>query len=112
MKNDDFEMFCPQYLTNKFSKTKTPPYKTHLGIVILNIFALFLDAIYIFNDPKLVELYFGYFWHSLATFGIENGSMITLPTFGVFEFAIIMYDVWEDIIKLKITWPLGSFFTF
>ena len=63
--------------------------------------------------PLISEnLKFGYFWHFLATFGIENGSMITLPIFGVFKFAKIMYDVRVDIMKLKITWPLGAFFTF
>ena len=61
LKNDDFEMFCPQYLTKKFSKTKIAPFMTHLGTVILNSFALNLNAIYIFNDPNIAELYIGYF---------------------------------------------------
>ena len=41
-------------------------------------------------------LKYGYFFHFLATFGIENGSMITLVTFGYLKFA--------KTIKLKITW--------
>ena len=48
--------------------------------------------------------YFGTFWPILTTFGIENGSMITLVTFGYLKFAEIMYDIEVDIIKRKITW--------
>ena len=55
---------------------------------------------------------FGYFWHFLATFGIENGSMITLLIFGDLKFAKTMCNVEVDIIKLKIIWPIWSFFTF
>ena len=57
-------------------------------------------------------LLFGYFWHFLATFGIENGSMITLLIFGDWEFANTMCNIEVDILKLKITWPIWSFFTF
>ena len=54
----------------------------------------------------------GYFWHFLATFGIENGFMITLLIFGDLKFAKTMCNVEVDIIKLKIIWPIWSFFTF
>ena len=57
-------------------------------------------------------LSFGYFWHFLATFGIENGSTITLLIFGDLKVNKTMYNIWIDIPKLKLTWPIWSFFTF
>ena len=52
--------------------------------------------------PLISEnLKFGYFWHFLATFGIENGSMITLPIFGDLKFAKNIYHVRERIEKIK-----------
>ena len=56
--------------------------------------------------------YFGTFWLLLTTFGIENGSMITLLIFGDWTFAKTMCNIEVDILKLKITWPIWSFFTF
>ena len=56
--------------------------------------------------------YFGTFWRLLTTFGIENGSMITLLISSCLNFAKTMCNVEVDIIKLKIIWPLWSFFTF
>ena len=53
---------------------------------------------------NLDSSYFGYFCHFLATFGIENVSMITLLIFWYLKFAETMYNVEVDIIKLKITW--------
>ena len=47
-------------------------------------------------------LKYGYFFHFLATFGIENGSMITLPFFGDLKYAENIYHVRVHIIKLKI----------
>ena len=47
---------------------------------------------------------FGYFWHFLATFGTENGFMITLPIFGDLRYAENMYHVRVHIIKLNIKW--------
>ena len=47
----------------------------------------------------------GYFWHFLATFGIENGFMITLPTFVDLNYAENMCHVRVHLMKLKITWP-------
>ena len=38
MKNGVFKIFCPGYLTNKFSKTKTVPIGPHFSIVFSNIF--------------------------------------------------------------------------
>ena len=46
--------------------------------------------------------YFGTFWRLLTTFGIENGSMITLPFFGDLKYAENIYHVRVHIIKLKI----------
>ena len=44
----------------------------------------------------------GSFWPFLATFGIENGSMITLPIFDDLKSAKNMYNIREPNIKLKI----------
>ena len=49
--------------------------------------------------------YFGTFWLLLTTFGIENGSMITLLIFGCLNFAKTMCNIEVDIAKLKITKP-------
>ena len=48
---------------------------------------------------------FGYFWHFLATFGIENGFMITLPTFVDLNYAENICHVRVHLMKLKIAWP-------
>ena len=48
---------------------------------------------------------FGYFWHFLATFGIENGFMITLLIFGDLKYAENMCHGRVHLMKLKITWP-------
>ena len=45
---------------------------------------------------------FGYFLHFLATFGIENVFMITLPNFGDLRYAENMDHVRVHIIKLNI----------
>ena len=55
---------------------------------------------------------FGYFWPFLATFGIENGFMITLAIFDDFKFAKNMCHISIHIIKLKRIGLMGSFFTF
>ena len=45
---------------------------------------------------------YGYFLHLLATFGIENGYVITLPLFGDLKYAENIYHVRAHILKLKI----------
>ena len=44
----------------------------------------------------------GYLWPLLATFGIENGSMITLPIFDDLKSAKNMCHIRKPILKLKI----------
>ena len=56
--------------------------------------------------------YFGTFWRLLTTFGIENGSMITLLIFSCLNFAKTMCNVEVDITKLKITALYGHFSQF
>ena len=46
----------------------------------------------------------GSFLHFLATFGIENGFMITLAIFGDLKFAKNMCHIIIHIIKLKKSW--------
>ena len=46
----------------------------------------------------------GYFRPFLATFGIENGFMITLAIFGDLKFAKNMCHISTHIIKLKRIW--------
>ena len=59
---------------------------------------------------------FGYFWHFLATFGIEKCSLVTLLIWGHWNFIIKVYIAKVDIIKVKITtlyWgPKGWIFDF
>ena len=46
---------------------------------------------------------FGYFWHFLAIFRIENGFLVTLLVSGHLNFMIKVHNVKVDIIKVKIT---------
>ena len=42
LKNDEIEMFCPQYLTNKFSKTKIVPLGPNFNTNIFNLLVCIL----------------------------------------------------------------------
>ena len=58
------------------------------------------------TEPSISEnTKLGYFRHFLATFGIENGIMITLPTFVDLNYAENICHVRVHLMKLKIAWP-------
>ena len=55
-------------------------------------------------------LKYGYFFHFLATFGIENGFMITLAIFGDLKFAKNKCHIGIHIITLKKNWTYRVIF--
>ena len=57
-----------------------------------------------FDSINLKFAKIGTFWPFLATFGIENGSMITLAIFGDLKFAKNKCHIGIHIIKLKRIW--------
>ena len=57
------------------------------------------------TEPSISEnTKLGYFWHFLATFGIEKGFLITLPTFDDLKFAKNMCHIRKPTKKLQIIW--------
>ena len=108
LKFDEIEMFCPQYLTNKFSKTKIAPLGSHLNTIILNLLVSTMmqyDILGIKNKLSYLE----------AIFNPENSQK--MPKNAILGFLLdftIFWIIWAHLwstFEWKIPWLRNLLFS-
>ena len=77
LKNDEIEMFCPGYLTMKFSKTKITPIELHFRAILVIFLASTLMQ-YTFKETQKLQCYLLAFFNPKKSQKVPKGAIICI----------------------------------